>query len=395
MAEKDALNKSALQFVILMGLVSLCADMVYEGARSITGPFLFSLGASAFTVGFVAGFGELIGYTLRILSGYISDKTKQYWLITIVGYFVNLIAVPCMAFAGHWSVAAMLMLTERLGKAIRTPARDAMLSHATKRIGTGWGFGLHEALDQIGAVSGPLIVATVFFFRGQYAYHTAFLILGIPVLLALSLVILSRILYANPLGFESKNIDLASKGLGQVYWLYLLAAAFIGLAYADFPLLAYHMKKMSLFTDAMIPFLYALAMGVDGIAALIFGKLFDRYGIPILGVAIMCSMFFAPFVFLGNAVMMIVGVMLWGIGMGAQESIMRSGIAELVSRDLRGSAYGIFNTGFGVAWFIGSALMGYFYDKNILLLVVFSLFFQFLSIPVFFMIRTINMQVKK
>lgn len=387
MAKKESLHKAAFQFVILMGLVSLCADMVYEGARSITGPFLFSLGASAFAVGFAAGFGELVGYTLRILSGYISDKTKQYWLITIIGYFINLLAIPAMAFAGRWELAAGLMVIERLGKAVRTPARDAMLSHATKRIGTGWGFGLHEALDQIGAVSGPLIVSVVFFFKGQYAYREAFLALGVPVVLALGLVLLARVLYANPSGFEPKKLSIAGKGLSNIYWLYLLAASCIALAYADFPLLAYHIKRVGFFTAAWIPVLYALAMGIDGIAALIFGKLFDRYGIPILGVAIICSMFFAPLVFLGGVGAMIAGVMLWGIGMGAQESIMRAGIAELVPSSHRASGYGVFNTGFGIAWFIGSTVMGFLYDWNIILLVAFSLLLQFLSIPVFLMIR--------
>lgn len=387
MKKQDRVYRSAFQFVIIMGLVSLCADMVYEGARSITGPFLFSLGASAFAVGFAAGFGELVGYTLRILSGYISDKTKQYWLITIVGYFINLLAIPAMALVGRWELAAGLMVIERLGKAIRTPARDAMLSHATKRIGTGWGFGLHEALDQIGAVSGPLIVSLVFFLKGQYAYREAFLALGVPVAFALALVILSRILYANPAGFEPKKLSLEGKGLTSIYWLYLLAAAFIALAYADFPLLAYHIKRVGFFAPIWIPILYALAMGVDGIAALIFGKLFDKHGIPILGLAIVCSMFFAPLVFLGGVWAIIGGVMLWGIGMGAQESIMRAGIAELVPSSHRASGYGLFNTGFGVAWFLGSTIMGFLYDWNIVFLVAFSLFFQFLSIPVFLMIR--------
>lgn len=387
MTKKDKLHKSAFQFVILMGLVSLCADMVYEGARSITGPFMLSLGASAFAVGFAAGLGELVGYTLRILSGYISDKTKQYWLITIIGYFINLLAIPAMALAGRWEFAAGLMVIERLGKAIRTPARDAMLSHATKCIGTGWGFGLHEALDQIGAVSGPLIVSLVFFFQGQYAYREAFLALGLPVFLALGLVLLSRILYANPLGFEPKKISLEGQGLSSIYWLYLLAAAFIALAYADFPLLAYHIKRVGFFEPVWIPILYALAMGVDGLAALIFGKMFDSYGIPILGVAVLCSMFFAPLVFLGGVWAMVAGVILWGIGMGAQESIMRAGIAEIVPSSHRASGYGLFNTGFGIAWFLGSTLMGFLYDLNIILLVAFSLLFQFVSIPVFLMIR--------
>src|SRR5262249_1911144 len=150
MLNHDLSKKTALKFVVLIGLVSLFADMTYEGARGIAGPYLAVLGASGTTVGIVAGFGELIGYGLRLFSGILSDRTGKYWAITIVGYFINLLAVPFLALAGRWETAALLLVMERVGKAIRTPARDAMLSHATHQTGHGWGFGLHEAMDQIG-----------------------------------------------------------------------------------------------------------------------------------------------------------------------------------------------------------------------------------------------------
>lgn len=160
----NSTKPTALKFIVLLGVVSLFADATYEGARSINGPYLALLGASATTVGFVAGLGELIGYSLRLVSGYMSDRIGRYWAITLFGYTLNMLAVPALALAGRWEIAAMLMIAERIGKAIRTPARDAMLSHATREIGRGKGFGLHEALDQIGAVLGPLTVAGVLFF---------------------------------------------------------------------------------------------------------------------------------------------------------------------------------------------------------------------------------------
>jgi MFS family permease len=168
----------ALTFVVLLGVVSLLADVTYEGARSAVGPYLEILGASAAAVGVVAGLGELVGYAIRVAAGYLSDRTGRYWAITIAGYGVNLLAVPLLALAGRWEVAAALIVFERLGKAIRTPARDAMLSHATHSMGRGWGFGLHEALDQIGAVLGPLIVAAVLYFTGDY--RAGFAILLVP-----------------------------------------------------------------------------------------------------------------------------------------------------------------------------------------------------------------------
>jgi predicted MFS family arabinose efflux permease len=196
MIESDIAKSSALRFVILIGVVSLFADMTYEGARSITGPYLALLGASGTIVGVVAGFGELIGYGLRLVSGYVSDRTGRYWSITFFGYLMNMLAVPLLALAGSWQLAAILIIAERAGKAIRNPPRDAMLSHATKEMGRGWGFGLHEALDQIGAVLGPLIVTAVLYFKGSY--RTGFAVLLIPALLALSVLLVTRLFYPRP-----------------------------------------------------------------------------------------------------------------------------------------------------------------------------------------------------
>ncbi len=376
---------AALKFVILLGIVSLFADTRYEGARSITGPYLAILGARGTIVGIVAGFGELIGYSLRLVSGYISDRTGKYWTITLLGYGINLLAVPLLALARHWEIAALLIITERLGKAIRTPARDAMLSHATAKMGRGWGFGLHEAMDQIGAMLGPLIVAGVLYFRG--GYQMSFGVLLIPALLALSVLIVARLLYPRPSAFEAGPVKLESKDFPKVFWLYLAGVALIAAGYVDFPLIAYHFKRVSIVSDDWIPIFYAVAMGVDALAALVFGRLFDRIGISILIAAALISSIFAPFVFLGGFYFALLGMALWGVGMGAQESIMRAAIAGMVPMNRRGSAYGIFNTGYGIFWFLGSALMGILYDISIPALIAFSVVAQLVSIPLLLLVR--------
>ncbi len=373
-------RQSALKFVVLLGIVSLFADATYEGARSVTGPFLLSFGASATVVGFVAGLGELIGYVLRLVSGYLSDRTGKYWAITLFGYFVNLLAVPVLALAGRWEIAAALIIAERFGKAMRNPPRDAMLSHATSEVGRGWGFGLHEALDQIGAVMGPLIVSAVLFLKGTY--RSSFAVLLIPALMALGVLIAARIRYPTPRDMEVSRDEPSMRGFPKVYWLYLAAVAFIAAGYADYPLIAYHFDKVSSVPRDWIPVFYAVAMGVDAIAALLFGRLFDRAGLVVMIGAVILSAFFAPLVFLGGLQLALAGVALWGIGMGAQESIMRAAIANMVPAHRRGTAYGVFNTGYGIFWFAGSALMGYLYDVSIPSLVVFSVMAQLISIPV-------------
>lgn len=384
---------NALKFIVLLGVVSLFADVTYEGARSINGPYLALLGASATTVGFVSGLGELIGHSLRLVSGYISDKIGRYWAITLFGYTLNMLAVPALALAGRWEIAAMLMITERIGKAIRTPARDAMLSHATKEMGRGKGFGLHEALDQIGAVLGPLTVAGVLYFRG--GYRTGYVFLLVPAFMAICVLVTARWLYPEPRNLEIAQPELETKGFPKKFWLYLIAVALIAAGYADFPLIAYHFKKVSVASDTWIPLFYAIAMGVDAIAALFFGYLFDRNGISILIIASLFSMLFAPLIFFGNFFVIIIGVALWGMGMGAQESIMRAALAEMVPIARRGTGYGIFNAGYGIFWFLGSASMGILYDFSLIALIAFSVVTQFAAIPLLLLVKRNSSKGKK
>ena len=370
---------------MLVGVVSLFADMTYEGARSATGPFLAILGASGLAVGIAAGLGELVGYAVRLLSGILADRTGRYWLLTIVGYAVNVLAVPLLALAGRWEVADGLMVAERLGKAIRTPARDAMLSHATHSVGHGWGFGLHEALDQTGAVTGPLIVAAVVAWGG--GYRTGFAVLLVPALLTLATVLTARFFFSHPRELEPVTPSGPIVGFPKRYWLYLVAAALIAEGYADFPLIGFHFGKMRIVSAEMIPILYAVAMGVDALAALAFGRLFDRFGLPVLAVSSILSAGFAPLVFQGGTeASAMAGMVLWGIGMGAQESILRAAIAGMIPADRRGEAYGMFNAAYGLSWFVGSVVMGWLYDRNIPLLVGFSIAAQLLAVPLFLLL---------
>jgi len=363
----------------LLGVVSLFGDIVYEGARSITGPYLGILGASAAAVGFVAGFGELVGYGLRLVSGYISDRTQQYWPITLIGYGLTVVAVPLLALAGHWQLAALLIILERTGKAIRTPARDAMLSHATAEMGRGWGFGVHEALDQVGATVGALFVAAAL--AAGDSYRTGFAALLVPGLLALATLVAARLLYPQPKELETVTPPLTTQGFTRAFWLYLAAVAVVAAGYADFPLIAFHFQKAAIVQGSLIPLYFAVAMATDALAALVFGRLFDRVGLAILMAVSLLSSLSAPLVFLGGPALALVGVALWGVGLGAQESIMRAAIAPMVPSQRRGTAYGIFNTGYGLFWFLGSALMGVLYDVSVPALIVFSSAMQLASLP--------------
>jgi MFS family permease len=375
----DITRASALRFIVLIGVVSLFADMTYEGARSIAGPFLGALGASATIVGIVSGLGELFGYAVRLLSGWLGDRTQRYWAITIAGYILNLLAVPLLALAGHWETAAALIIAERMGRAIRSPARDAMLSHAASHTGLGWGFGLHEALDQTGAIFGPLLVSGLLYLR--YGYASAFAVLLIPALISLVLVLTARLHFPRPRDFELAPPPLHAHGFPRAYWLYMAAVALIGAGYADFALIAFHFGRTAVVSAPLIPLLYAVAMASDAVAALVLGYFFDRRGIIVVVFAAALAAFASPLVFIGSGGAAFAGMVLWGIGMGAQESVMRAVVAGMSAPDRRGTAYGILNAVFGLAWFAGSVLLGIIYDQSVITVALLSLGLQLLSLP--------------
>jgi MFS family permease len=374
--------KRAFRFVLVLGIVSLFADMTYEGARGIAGPFLGSLGASAAVVGFVAGFGELIGFSLRSVFGYLADKTHQYWAVMIIGYAINLLAVPALALAGNWPVAALLLITERTGRAIRRPAVQAMLSHAGDSIGRGWAFGFHEALDQTGATIGPLITALVLYHHG--GYHRAFAVLLLSALLSLAALTIARIFYPRPQELATRSpLRLKTAGFSKAYWTYVAAGALVAAGFADFSLIAFHFQKAGVVSESLVPVLYAGAMLMGAFASLVFGRLLDRLGLRVVLLAFLLGALFAPFVFLGGLAFAVAGVLCWGVGMGAQDSLLKAVLAEIVPAEKRGVSFGVFDTVFGVAWFLGSAAMGLLYHWSIPGLVAFSVAFQLSALPVF------------
>ena len=378
-------SRSALRFVLLIGVVSLFADMTYEGARSVTGPYLAVLGASATAVGIVAGGGELLGYALRIVSGRLSDVTGRYWPITLTGYVVQMAAVPALALAGSWPAAACLIVLERVGKAMRNPPRDAMLAHATREMGRGWGFGVHEALDQLGALIGPLVAAAVLAARAQY--QAAFAVLLIPALLTLAILALARITYPDPTGLAARPLDVQTAGLPRELWIYMAATMLVAAGFADFSLMAFHFQQARTVPADWVPLFYASAMAASGLGSLGLGRLFDRAGIVVLVPLTLVSAVFAPLVFLGAPPAAFVGTLLWGLGMGVHESIMAAAVAGMVPARRIASAYGLFNLLYGVAWFLGSAMMGILYDVSLPALVAFSVAVELLAVPLIVLVH--------
>jgi MFS family permease len=376
-------NSAAFRFVLIIGVANLFADLTYEGARGIVGPFLASLGASAAIVGFVAGLGELLGYGLRSISGYFADKTHRYWLFAFSGYAINMLAVPALALAGQWPMAAALVVAERAGRGIRKPTVEAMLSHAGKSIGAGWVFGLNEALDQAGAMIGPLLVALILYLKG--GYRTGFGVLLIPALVCLAILIAARLLHPRPHELEEgAGHTFATPNLTRAYWIYLAAGALIAAGFADFALIGFHFQKAHIVPTNLIPVFYAAAMGSSALAAIPLGRLFDKFGASISLIAFLISAAAAPLVFLGQSYFALAGMVLWGVGMSAQGSLLQAMLTGVIPPQKRSTAFGLFDTGYGIAWFLGSATMGLLYGKSILAVVLFSVILQLAALPILF-----------
>ncbi|MFA4854887.1 MAG: MFS transporter, partial [Candidatus Omnitrophota bacterium] len=349
-----------------------------------------------------------LGYAVRLASGYFADKTRAYWLFTLIGYGM-LVSVPLLSLAGVWQVAVVFIIMERLGKALRSPARDTILSQATKQVGTGFGFAIAEVLDQVGAISGPLIFTILFISlgKGEKAladYQHGYSLLWIPLILVLLCIVFAWRRVPNPEVLEIPVVKSPQADkLSKVFWIYTVFTFVTTLGFANFALIGFHFKARHVLTDSQIPLVYALAMGVDAIAALAIGRAYDIFkarrdnekaGLITLIVIPVLSLFIPAFVFSTKFSLVLAGAIIWGIVMGAHETIMRSAIADLTPLKKRGTGYGIFNAAYGLAIFIGSAITGLLYEYSIFAVIFISIAVEIAAIPVFFILKKNALTVK-
>ncbi|MEV4124062.1 MFS transporter [Nocardia sp. NPDC049707] len=389
---------SPWRFVVGFGVVSLLADIVYEGARAVTGPYLASLGASAVLVGLITGAGEAFALAGRLVSGPLTDRTRAYWPLAFGGYTLTVASVPLLGLAtGLWS-AGVLVIAERAGKAARSPAKDVLISHAAAAVGRGRGFAVHEALDQLGALVGPLVVAGILVLSAG-DFRPAFYALAIPGVAVL--VALAR-LWArvpNPAAYEPavRTTETATvpTRLSSQFWTYLTFAAATTAGFAGFGLLAFHLATHHLVPVAVIPVVYAAAMAVGALAALLTGWCYDRAGVRILMAVPILTALIPPLAFQDNAIPAVVGALLWGAVLGAQESTLRATVADLVPAHRRGAAYGVFAAGSGLAAFVGSALLGLLYTRSLTAVVSVTAAIQLVALLVFVGGGTYGARVKR
>lgn len=402
MKRKPRVLTPAMAFILLFSIVSLLSDMTHEGAASIRGAFLSLLGASAATIGFVSGLGELFGYSLRFVFGRLTDRTRQYWPITIIGYTIDVLAVPALALCGEhgWLLASAFIVLERVGKAMKKPAKNTLLSFAALQEGVGKSFAILEALDQIGAFLGPVLLYLVMLFKTSgttlQIYSFCFAVLLVPAVATIVMLFVTKSKFPNPENFEPEPKEIVPFRLNKEFILYIVGISLFAFGFIDYSLVIMHVSRAfsgaaaglseasSLVTSGSIPLLYAGAMLVDAAAALIFGMLYDKKGVRALVISTAISAPFALLVFGTKSVaLLLVGIALWGVGMGAQESILKAAVANLVPKASRATGYGMFELAFGVFWFLGSWLLGALYDVNIGVMIAVSVAAQLLSIPLY------------
>jgi MFS family permease len=351
---------------ILLSLVSLFADMSYEGARSVAGAYMSYLGAPAIIAG-ALGIGEFLSYISRALSGFlvnIKHSVRAIWSLIIIGYIVNLGVIPFLALTGKWELAFLILLLERIGKGLRVPPRDIVLSEVTVPIGRGKGFGLHELMDQIGAVAGPLLISYTI---ARHGYGTGFLTLGIPSILAVALVVVAAALYIK---HKSSWKTVAKKTLyTQRFTLFLIAVFFMNLGFLHWFLAGYHLSKTGLITAPGIALLYTVAMLTDALLALPLGYLFDKIGEKIITASpILALSSSLVILFSSNVTLIMIGVVLWGIYMAYTEVVLRAVIPSLVSGEIS-SAYGRYYIVQALGWGSGSLMIGTLYAYNKIMLI--------------------------
>ena len=396
---KEKRFSRAMTFIILFGIVSLFSDMTHEGASSIRGAYLALLGASAGTIGFISGLGELIGYSMRYVFGKITDRTKKYWPMVIFGYILDILAVPALALVGEkgWIAAALLLVIQRMGKAIKKPAKDTIMSFAASQEGVGKSFGIQEMLDQIGAFLGPVFLYLVMLFKTDGTtfeiYRTAFGFLAIPGFITILLLFITKREFPNPEAFEPEAKKEEAFVMKKSFIYYIVGISFFAFGFMDYALVIMHISKnftglggsyetFRLISEETLPLLYAGAMLVDAVAALIFGHIYDKKGVKALVISTIISAPFSLFIFgLKSEAAILFGLVLWGIGMGAQESILKAAVTSMVPKKNRATGYGIFECSFGIFWFLGSWILGVIYSKSLPLMIGLSIFAQLLAIP--------------
>ena len=370
----------ALTFVLAIGVVNLFGDVTYEGGASINGPFLASLGASAAAISIIAGLGEFLGYSLRSVSGYLADRTGRYWLITFVGYAINLLAVPAMALTGNWWAAAALILAERIGRAIRKPTVEAMLSYTTGKLGKGWVYGINTALDETGAMLGPLAL-TLALVRGA-SYRVGYELLLGSVALALIALVVARIRFPLPSRLEQGRTTSGRK-FSTAYWLYMVAGACFAAGVMSFEFVSFHLAKVHIVRDQWIPLLLATGTAASIVASLVLGRLYDRVGLPAVLLAVFLTAAFSPLVFLGHFFAVLVGVALWGVGYAMQDTLLKAIIAGVMPEGRRNFAFGLYYIGYGGGWLVGSVTVGLLYERSLPAMIAFAVAMPLLSMPLF------------
>ncbi|MEM2911848.1 MAG: MFS transporter [Candidatus Bathyarchaeia archaeon] len=383
-------TKSAYIAILLLGIVSLMGDVVYEGSRGIVPSYLVFLGASAFIIAFVGRLGEFLGYAFRLISGILSDTTKAYWFFIFLGYGL-IVSIPLLGFTSIWTIAIILILLERLGKAFRSPSRDAVLSMVSKDMGAGKAFGVHELLDQIGAILGPILVTGLMFYSGNN-YSQTFSLLLLPFIVLMATLVYTNKTIGKVKPVKPEKVQRENRKLGKAFYIYAFAVAINALGLIPYELILYKASTILRSTEQwIVPLIYTGIQAVDAPSALLSGYSYDRFKLKILVLPFVLSVI-PPILTLANAdlPMLVIAAVFFGLVLGMQESIYRAAVSDFAPISSRGTAYGVFNTAYGVGMLAGGTVYGLIAELKPSLIFVASYVFATQALAVLLLLKSFS-----
>lgn len=363
-------RKNAYFAILLLGIVSLMGDVVYEGSRGIVPSYLGLLGATEVIVGLIGGLGDFLGNAMRLVSGFLADTTRAYWLFIFLGYGL-IVSIPFLGLSVGLEIAIILVLLERLGKAFRSPSRDTVLSIVGKDVGAGKAFGVHELLDQVGGILGPLIVTALMFYSNNYNFAFSFLFLPFLMLLA-ALAYTYKKIGSKTAIIEPQKMKGKREKLAKPFYVYTIAVLLNTVGLITYALILYKASKILQPTQQwIVPLIYLLIQGVDAPTAFIAGYAYDKFGVKILVVPFTLSLFPSLLTIISAELTLIIAAAaVFGLVLGMQESVYRAAVSELTPISSRGTAYGIFNTAYGVGFLISGSIYGLMMELKLPLITV-------------------------
>ena len=347
--------------ILYTGLTSFLTDTSVKMVYSVMPMFLMSIGASKTSLALIEGIAESTASLIKALSGFWSDKIGKNKPFMIIGYGISALIIPLYSFVVSPIQVLYLRFVERFGKGIRTAPRDSLIAGSVINGETGKSFGLQKAMDNSGAIVGPLM-AFILLSVLPGNYRLIFLLAGIPAVLSI-FVILFKIKEAKK-GKDELFTRFHFKDFPGKYYLFLIIIFVFTLGNSTDALLLVKANEVGV-KVALIPLVYLITNVISVAASVPIGTLSDKIGkerILIIGYLIYAAVYYGFGVTTSSGAMVALFA-LYGLYSAATDGIQKAFISDIVERDRKGTGLGIYNALLGITLLPASLIAGILYDK--------------------------------